>query len=73
MGMGVLSAGTAECQRREAAQSVLGQVEVRMLTGGDDRRRKAAAGESACNRLEFDRLGPGPNDQPDFSGTQPSP
>jgi hypothetical protein len=71
--MGVLLAGTAECQRRKAAQSVVGELETRMLAGEDDGRRYSQREKSACNRLELDRFGPGPNDQPDFSGTQPSP
>lgn len=73
MGVRVFLAGTMEGDPFKFAQPKVGRVEIRMLASEDQRRRKAVRGEGTGNRLELDSFGPGPDDQPDVRGTQPSP
>ena len=73
MRMRVFLAGTLEVDPFKPVQVKVGGVEIRMLAGEDQRGRKSVRGEGGGNRLELDSFGPGPNDQPDVSGTQPSP
>jgi hypothetical protein len=61
----------------EVACAVTGQSEIagieQLLPGEEKRRMEAAQVQRMSDRCEFDGFRPGPDDQPDFSGTQPSP
>jgi hypothetical protein len=57
----------------EVAQPEILSVELWMLAGEDERRRHASLGEGERNGSQFDRFGPGADDQPDVGETQPSP
>lgn len=48
-------------------------IEIRMLARQDDRRGKPALGERMGDRGKLDGFRPGPDDQPNLRGTQPSP
>jgi hypothetical protein len=69
----VFLAGAAERQARKRLEAELAWIEPRMLAGEDQCRCQALRGKRAGNRLELDRFGPGPDDQPDVRETQPSP
>ncbi len=58
--------------RRETVESVIGRVQLRMLPGEYQQRRKAAASEGQCYRLQLDRFGTGSNYQ-NYATGQPSP
>jgi len=73
MGVRVFLARAAEGRPFEFAQPEVRRIECGMLAGQDDCRRDATRREGISNRLEFDGFGPGPDDQPDIRGTQPSP
>jgi hypothetical protein len=51
----------------------VGRIERGMLAGQDQCRREAGFGQRVGDGLELDGFGPGPDDQPDVRGTQPSP
>jgi hypothetical protein len=73
MGVRILFSWAIDANPREVAQAELGGIEPRVLPRHDYGRRDAEYREGACNRLELDGFGPGPDDQPYVSGTQPSP
>jgi len=73
MGMRIFLAGAAEDDPGKVAEAEVGRIESGVLAGQDEARNEAARREGAGNRLELDGFGPGPDDQPDVSGTQPSP
>jgi hypothetical protein len=73
MGVRIHFSGAIDANPREVAQAELGWIEARVLSRQDYSRPDAARREGACNRLEFDGFWPGPDDQPDVNGTQPSP
>jgi len=73
MGMRVFLAGAGEDDPGKVPEAEVGRFESGVLAGQDEARNEAARREGAGNRLELDGFGPGPDDQPDVSGTQPSP
>ena len=73
MGMRVFLARAAEDDPGKVAEAEVGRIESGVLAGQDEARNEAARREGAGNRLELDGFGPGPDDQPDIRGTQPSP
>jgi len=73
MGMRIFLAGAAEDDPGKVAEAEVSRIESGVLAGQDEARNEAARREGAGNRLELDGFGPGPDDQPDVSGTQPSP
>jgi hypothetical protein len=58
--------------RGETIEPVIGRAQLPMLPGEYQQRRKAAASESQCYRLELDRFGTGSDNQNNATG-QPSP
>ena len=73
MGVRVFLAGAGEEDLGKVAEAEVDRIKSGMLAGQDEARNEAARREGAGNRLELDGFGPGPDDQPDVSGTQPSP
>jgi hypothetical protein len=73
MGVRILLSWTVEGDPRKLVQPEVGRIETRMLPGDDKGWINSPRPEGACNRLELNGFGPGPDDQPDISGTQPSP
>jgi hypothetical protein len=73
MGVRVFLTQAAELHAWVVIQAEVGWIEPGMLPGEYQGRHDATRHKGAGNRLEFDGFGPGPDDQPDVSGTQPSP
>jgi hypothetical protein len=73
MRVGVLGPAAVEPGDRQRTEPMLGRVEVRMLPGEDQPRGEPLQPERIGNGSELDRLGPGPDDQPDIRRMQPSP
>ena len=73
MGVRVFRARAPEGHALELAEPEVRGIECGVLASEDDCRRDAARREGIGNRLELYGFGPGPNDQPDISETQPSP
>jgi hypothetical protein len=71
--MRVLLSRTIEWVNRGWVKPEFARVEAGMLTGEDQRRREIPGGQSAGDRRQLDRFGPGPDDQPDIVERQPSP
>lgn len=66
-------ARTAEAYRRIGLYAEFGRIETDVLASEHQGRRQTAIAERVGYRRQFDSFGPGPNDQPDISETQPSP
>jgi hypothetical protein len=73
MSVRVLSAGAAKVHARESIEGKLARLEMRVLSGEDQRRCDAARDQRARDGLQFDGFRPGADDQPNVRGTQPSP
>jgi hypothetical protein len=71
--MRVLPAGAAQQDAGKRVESEVGRIKPDMLAGEDQGGRESAGRQGDRNRLELDGFGPGPEDQPDVCGTQPSP
>lgn len=69
----VLLARTAEIQAWKMAEAVFAWLKSRMLPRANQRRRQAKRRQRTGNRFQLDGFGPGPNDQINAGGTQPSP
>jgi hypothetical protein len=69
----VLLAGAAKPFDREVREAEVGGIELRMLAGENQRRPQPALRKRMCQWCEFDRFGPGPDDQLDVYAIQPSP
>ena len=73
MGIGMGQAGAIEVEPAQMREAMLGRIEAGMLAGEDQPGVEPAVGERGGDWRQFDSFGPGADDQPDFSGTQPSP
>ena len=73
VGQWILEALPAQLLQRKSGQSVLPQVEPRMLAGKDECRRPAHAAERMCQRGQLDCFGTGADDQSYVGRMQPSP
>jgi hypothetical protein len=73
MGIGVGQALARKFDPPQLIEAMVDQVEIGMLAGVDEARLKSALGKSGGDGGQFDSFGPGADDQPDLSGTQPSP
>jgi hypothetical protein len=73
MCVGIAHSGAVQPLRRKAGKTMLSQVESGMLARQDQRRLEASRGERISDGSQFDRFGPGADDQPDVVGVQPSP
>jgi hypothetical protein len=73
MAVRVFLPGTEKPLKRERAEPISAQPQVRMLPGEHDRRRKPALGKRVRDRRQLDQFGPGADDQADIRETQPSP
>jgi hypothetical protein len=71
--VGVFLTAAAELVGGILAETEVGQVEPRMLSGDDQRRRQVAVGECVSNRCELDGFRPGADHQPQIYAVQPSP
>lgn len=73
MSVGLRQARAAELDARQMIEAVVGEVEAGVLPGADDEAVEPARGERGGNGGQLDGFGPGADDEPDCSATQPSP
>jgi hypothetical protein len=73
VGVGLGQAGAIERDPRQMAKTIFGKVEVGVLAGADDEALMPARSQRGGDGGELDRFGTSADDEPDFSGTQPSP
>jgi hypothetical protein len=73
MGMRIFLPRAAKEKACKLGEAEVGGIETGMLARQDECRCNSTGCKSACDRLEFDGFGPGPNNQPDIGETQPSP
>ena len=62
-----------QADAHKAGEAEIGRLQSRVLTGPDQRWRQPLRGKRVSNWFKFDGFGPGPNDQANVGGTQPSP
>ena len=73
MGVGLGQAGAIERDPRQMAKTIFAEVEVGVLAGQDDEAFVPARSQRGGDGGELDGFGTSADDEPDFSGTQPSP
>jgi hypothetical protein len=73
MGVRILLSRAIEPDARTVAKSEFAQLELRMLTGDDQRRLNPAPRQRLSDWRQLDGFRPGPDNQPYIRVAQPSP